>query len=154
VARLRARYSTGIVMFNSTVVFTLLLLPLALTQKFVPDTLSGWAIVAGCAVAAQTLGQGLIAYALAHLRPTFSSLGLLVQTLGAATSAWLVLGERLAPVQIVGGLVIVGGIALARSVRKSSAASVSAPTPVAAVAPTAMPEPAAAATHSLGVVRD
>jgi drug/metabolite transporter (DMT)-like permease len=154
VARLRARYGTGIVMFNSTVVFTLLLLPLALTQKFVPDTLSGWAIVAGCAVAAQTLGQGLIAYALAHLRPTFSSLGLLVQTLGAATSAWLVLGERLAPVQIVGGLVIVGGIALARSARKSGAASVSAPTPVAAVAPTAMPEPAAAATHSLGVVRD
>jgi drug/metabolite transporter (DMT)-like permease len=154
VARLRARYGTGIVMFNSTVVFTLLLLPLALTQKFVPDTLSGWAIVAGCAVAAQTLGQGLIAYALAHLRPTFSSLGLLVQTLGAATSAWLVLGERLAPVQIVGGLVIVGGIALARSARKGGAASVSAPTPVAAVAPTAMPEPAAAATHSLGVVRD
>jgi drug/metabolite transporter (DMT)-like permease len=154
VARLRGRYGTGIVMFNSTVVFTLLLLPLALTQKFVPDTLSGWAIVAGCAVAAQTLGQGLIAYALAHLRPTFSSLGLLVQTLGAATSAWLVLGERLAPIQIVGGLVIVGGIALARSARKGGAAAVSAPTPVGEAAPTAMPEPAAAATHSLGVVRD
>ena len=154
VARLRARYSTGVVMFNSTVVFTVLLLPLALTQKFVPDTLSGWAIVAGCAVAAQTLGQGLIAYALAHLRPTFSSLGLLVQTLGAATSAWLVLGERLAPIQIVGGLVIVGGIALARSARKGGAAALSAPTPVGEVAPTAMPEPAAAATRSLGVVRD
>ena len=138
VARLRARYSTGIVMFNSTVVFTVLLLPLALTQIFTPDTLSGWATVAGCAVAAQVVGQGLIAYALAHLRPTFSSLGLLVQTLGAATSAWLVLGERLAGIQIVGGLVIVGGIALARSARKVGA----------------MPEPAAAATNSLGVVGD
>jgi drug/metabolite transporter (DMT)-like permease len=137
VARLRARYGTGIVMFNSTVVFTLLLLPLALTQKFLPDTLWGWATVAGCALAAQVLGQGLIAYALAHLRPTFSSLGLLVQTLGAATSAWLVLGERLSAIQIVGALVIVGGIALARSARKS-----------------AMAEPAAAATDSLGVVRD
>ena len=138
VARLRARYGTGTVMFNSTVVFTVLLLPLALTQKFTPDTWSGWATVAGCAVAAQVMGQGLIAYALAHLRPTFSSLGLLVQTLGAATSAWLVLGERLAGIQIVGGLVIVGGIALARSARKVGA----------------MPEPAAAATNSLGVVRD
>jgi drug/metabolite transporter (DMT)-like permease len=118
VAGLRARYGTGTVMFNSTLAFTVFLLPLALTQKFVPDTLSGWAIVAGCALAAQVLGQGLIAYALAHLRPTFSSLGLLVQTLGASTSAWLVLGERLAVVQIVGGLIIIGAIAMARSSRK------------------------------------
>jgi drug/metabolite transporter (DMT)-like permease len=157
VARLRARYGTGIVMFNSTVFFTVLLLPLALTQKFFPDTLSGWAIVAGCALAAHVLGQGLIAYALAHLRPTFSSLGLLVQTLGAVVSAWLVLGERLSVVQIVGGLVIVGGIALARSARKAVVPVVTAMpegalTP--AAAPTAMAEPAAAATHSLGVVRD
>lgn len=115
VAHLRGRYGTGVVMFNSTVVFTVLLLPLALTQKFLPDTAGGWAAVLGYAIAAHALGQGLVAYALAHLRPTFSSLGLLVETLGAAVSAWLVLGERLAVVQVVGGLVIIGGIALARS---------------------------------------
>ena len=136
VARLRARYSTGVVMFNSTVVFTVMLLPLGLTQKFLPDDLSGWAALAGCAVAAQTLGQGLIAYALAHLRPTFSSLGLLLQTLGAAASAWLVLGERLAAIQIIGALVIVGAITLARSARNAAPA-----------VSTAMPQ-------SLGVVRD
>ncbi len=134
VSSLRARYGTGIVMFNSTLVFTTFVLPLALTQKMVPDTLSGWATVAGCALAAQVFGQGLIAYALAHLRPTFGSLGLLLQTLGAATAAWLVLGERLTPIQVVGGLVIVGAIALARSA----------------------PQPAAQepATESLGVLRD
>jgi drug/metabolite transporter (DMT)-like permease len=163
VARLRARYGTGIVMFNSTVVFTVLLLPLALTQKFLPDTLSGWAMVAGSALAAQVLGQGLIAYALAHLRPTFSSLGLLVQTLGAVVSAWFVLGERLSAVQIAGGLVIVGGIALARSARKAGAPVATAVSgteatgvaPVPAAALTAMAEPAAAAaTNSLGMVRD
>jgi drug/metabolite transporter (DMT)-like permease len=136
VARLRARYSTGVVMFNSTLVFTVMLLPLGLTQKFLPDDLSGWAALAGCAVAAQTLGQGLIAYALAHLRPTFSSLGLLLQTLGAAASAWLVLGERLAAIQIIGALVIVGAIALARSARNAAPAE-----------SPAMPQ-------SLGVVRD
>lgn len=117
VAHLRGRYGTGVVMFNSTVVFTVLLFPLALTQKFLPDSAAGWAAVVGYAVAAHALGQGLVAYALAHLRPTFGSLGLLMETLGAAVSAWVVLGERLAPVQIVGGLVIVGGIALARSAR-------------------------------------
>jgi drug/metabolite transporter (DMT)-like permease len=129
-------------MFNSTLAFTVFLLPLALTQKFAPDTLSGWAIVAGCAVAAQVLGQGLIAYALAHLRPTFSSLGLLVQTLGASTSAWLVLGERLSVVQIVGGLVIVGAIAMARSARQPAASALGEQATVPATA------------ESLGVVRD
>jgi drug/metabolite transporter (DMT)-like permease len=141
VARLRATYGTGVVMFNSTLVFTVLLLPLALSQKFIPDTLSGWATVAGCAVAAQVLGQGLIAYALAHLRPTFSSLGLLVQTLGAAAAARLVLGERLSAIQIAGGVVIVGAIAMARSARQP--------------APAQSPATAAPMTaDSLGVVRD
>lgn len=139
VASLRVRYGTGIVMFISTLVFAVALLPLALTQKFVPDTLSGWATLAGCALAAQVFGQGLVAYALAHLRPTFGSLGLLVQALGAATAAWLVLGERLSPIQMVGALVIVGAIALARSGnRPAESAQVAAPV----------------ATESLGVLRD
>lgn len=138
IARLRARFGTGTVMFNSTLVFTVLLLPLALSQKFFPETAWGWATLAGCAVGAHVLGQGLIAYALAHLRPTFSSLGLLVQTFGAALAAWLVLGERISSLQVIGGLVIVGAIALARSAR--GAAVTAAPTPV--------------ADASLGVLRD
>jgi drug/metabolite transporter (DMT)-like permease len=150
VARLRARYGTGLVMFNSTLVFTVLLLPLALSQKFIPDTLGGWAVLAGCALAAQVIGQGLIAYALAHLRPTFSSLGILLETVGAAASAWLVLGERLGAIQIIGALIMVGAITLARSSRQSTQAAGSA-------APASPPEkqPATgAAAGSLGVVRD
>src|SRR2546421_7188408 len=42
-----------------TLVFTLLLLPLALTQKFLPATPHGWLLLAGCALSAQVLGQGL-----------------------------------------------------------------------------------------------
>lgn len=142
IAQLRASYGTGLVMFNSTLVFTVLLLPLALAQKFIPDTAKGWAAVAGIAASAHLLGQGLIAYALAHLRPTFSALGLLVQTLGAAASAWLVLGERLSLLQILGALVVVAAIAMARAARP---ASVSLPNT----------EPGApTATESLGVVRD
>ena len=149
VAHLRGRYGMGAVMFNSTVVFTVLLLPLALTQKFLPGSAAGWAALIGYAVAAHALGQGLVAYALAHLRPTFGSLGLLVETLGAAVSAWVVLGERLAAVQIVGGLLIVGGIALARAARTDSTAT-----------DVAMSEPAAAVSgpavgpDSAGVLRD
>src|SRR6202023_2071646 len=113
------RHGTGIVMFNSTLVFTLLLLPLALTQKFLPDTPRGWLLLAGCALSAQVLGQGLVAYALAHLPATFSSVGLYLQSIAATAYAWLLLKERLTPWQIVGGVIVLGAIALARSARRA-----------------------------------
>ena len=117
VARLRGRYGTGIVMFASTLVFTLILLPLALLQKFLPATAAGWWVLLGCAMTAQVLGQGLIAYALAHLPATFGAVGLYVQVVAAGVYAWLLLGERLAPVQIAGGAVVLAAIALARRAR-------------------------------------
>jgi drug/metabolite transporter (DMT)-like permease len=123
IAQLRARHGAGAVMFNTTVVFTILLLPLALTQKFLPDSAQGWVVLILCALAAQFLGQGLIAYALAHLPATFSSVGLYVQSIGAALCAWAVLGERLTSVQIAGGCIVLGGIALAGSARKRGSAS-------------------------------
>jgi drug/metabolite transporter (DMT)-like permease len=118
VARLRRRHGTGVVMFASTLVFTLLLLPLALTQKFFPDSARGWWLLIGCALCAQALGQSLIAYALAHLPATFGAVGLYVQVVAATLYAWLLLDERLAPLQIVGGVVVLSAIALARRVRR------------------------------------
>src|SRR5215469_4520925 len=124
VARLRARHGTGIVMLASTLVFTVLLLPLALLQKFLPVTAHGWWVLIGCALSAQVLGQSLIAYALAHLPATFSAVGLYVQVVAAALYAWLLLDERLAPVQIAGGVVVLVAIALARAARAPAPATV------------------------------
>ena len=122
VARLRVRHGTGIVMFASTLVFSLLLLPLALTQRFLPVTAHGWWLLVGCALSAQLLGQSLIAYALAHLPATFSAVGLYAQVIAAALYAWLLLGERLAPVQAAGGVVVLVAIALARRARRAASA--------------------------------
>jgi drug/metabolite transporter (DMT)-like permease len=105
VARLRLRHGTGEVMFVSTLVFTLLLLPLALMQKFLPNSAHGWWLLLGCALLSQAFGQSLIAYALAHLPPTFGAVGLYVQVIAAAFYGWL---------QIGGGLVVLAAIALAR----------------------------------------
>jgi len=123
VARLRTRHSTGVVMLNTTLVFTVLLLPLALTQKFLPETPHGWLLLLGCALAAQVVGQSLIAYALAHLPATFGAVGLYVQVIAAAVYAWLLLGERLAPVQILGAVIVLGAIALARTAQAPRASS-------------------------------
>ena len=73
------------------------------------------------------LGQSLIAYALAALPATFSAVGLYVQVIAAAVYAWLLLAERLAPVQIAGGVVVLAAIALARRAHR-------APPPAAALA--------------------
>jgi drug/metabolite transporter (DMT)-like permease len=124
VARLRARHDTGIVMFASTLVFTVLLLPIALTQKFLPSTIHGWWLLIGCALSAQVIGQSLIAYALAHLPATFSAVGLYAQVIAAAGYAWLILDERLAPIQLVGGAVVLVAIAFARSARRAGTAAV------------------------------
>jgi len=126
VARLRAHHGTGIVMLTSTVVFTVILLPLALTQKFLPATSHGWWLLLGCAISAQVLGQSLIAYALAHLPATFSAVGLYAQVIAAAAYAWFLLGERLAPVQILGGVVVLVAIAFARAARRGPAPAVQA----------------------------
>jgi drug/metabolite transporter (DMT)-like permease len=117
VARLRARHSTGTLMFASTLVYSLLLLPLALTEKFLPDSAHGWLLLAGCALSAQALGQSLIAYALAHLPATLGSLGLYLNVIAAAGYAWLLLGERLTPLQLLGGVIVLAGLALARAAR-------------------------------------
>lgn len=122
VSRLRARHGTGTVMFVSTLVFTLLLLPLALAQKFLPATAGGWWLLIGCALSAQVLGQSLIAYAFAHLSATFGAVGLYVQVIAAGVYAWLLLGERLAPVQIAGVVVVLAAIGLARRTRSAPAA--------------------------------
>lgn len=123
VARLRGRYGTGIVMLASTLVFSVLLLPLGLLEKFLPGTATGWWVLIGLAVTAQVFGQGMIAYALAHLPATFGAVGLFVQVVAAAVFAWAFLGERLAPVQIAGGAVVLGAIALARRSRAARAAA-------------------------------
>jgi drug/metabolite transporter (DMT)-like permease len=134
VARLRARHGTGTVMLASTLVFSALLLPLpfVLGERFLPETRHGWLLLAGLALSAQALGQSLIAYALAHLRATFGSLGLYLQVIAAWVYAWLLLGERLRPVQLAGGAIVLIAIALSRAARAPSTAAAAHPLPQAA----------------------
>src|SRR4051812_2140210 len=101
--------------FTSTLTAAILL-PVALVsgESMLPHTAYGWTILLGLALISHAAGQGLIAYALAHLPATFSSVGLLLQPVIAAFFAWVLLAEPLVPLQIAGGLVVLFGIYLAR----------------------------------------
>lgn len=93
-----------------------LLLPAAIAsgETLLPSTPCGWAVLAGLALISHAAGQGLIAYALAHLPAAFSSVSLLLQPVMAALFAWILLSESLVPAQIAGGLIVLAGIYLAR----------------------------------------
>jgi drug/metabolite transporter (DMT)-like permease len=112
VTRARARSSTSVIMAWTALVTTAALLPLALAsgEQVLPHSAAGWAKLAGLALISQVAGQSMIAYAMAHLPATFSSVGLLAQPVIAAALAWVLLGETLGWIEIGGALVVLAGI--------------------------------------------
>jgi drug/metabolite transporter (DMT)-like permease len=115
-SRARKSFSTTVVMLWSTVAAALCVLPLALLfeHAFMPSTIAGWAVVLALGWLVHAGGQGLIAFSLAWLPATFSSLTLLIQPVVAAVLAWIVLNEPLRGPQIAGGAIVIAGILLAR----------------------------------------
>jgi drug/metabolite transporter (DMT)-like permease len=115
-SRARTVFSTPVVMLWSTVAAAVCVLPLALLfeHTFMPATLAGWAVVLALGWLVHAGGQGLIAFSLAWLPATFSSLTLLIQPVVAAVLAWIVLSEPLQGPQVVGGAIVIAGILLAR----------------------------------------
>ena len=114
---LRDRGETTLhLMAVTSTITALFLFPVALAagEPMLPSTAFGWWMLIGLALISHAAGQGLIAYALAHLPAAFSSVSLLFQPVMAALFAWLLLAEGLVPLQIAGGIVVLFGIYLAR----------------------------------------
>lgn len=114
--RLRQTLSALAIMAWSTAITAICLLPAALIagEALVAVTWSGWAVLVAIAWVSHVGGQGLIAFALAHLPASFSSVALLVQPVSAAVLAWILLGEALGGLQALGAAVVIAGILLAR----------------------------------------
>jgi drug/metabolite transporter (DMT)-like permease len=108
--------TTARLMAWSTTITAIALLPVALLspQPFVPQGAPGWLVLAALALVSQILGQGLIAYAFAHLPASLSSVSLLIQPVMAALFAWALFGEAIGTAQFVGGAVVLAGIWLAK----------------------------------------
>ena len=116
VGRLRARHSTAHIMAWTGLVTAILLIPVSLAagETFVPASLDGWLAVIALGFVTQALGQGLIAWALAHLAAHFSAVTLLLQPVIAAAAAWVLFGEQLGTWNIAGALIVLTGIVVAR----------------------------------------
>ena len=116
VERLRKRFSTVTIMKYAIPASALIMLPVALASgdDLLPVTLAGWGFLIALAAGPQVFGQGLIAWALAHLPVAFASVSLLVQPVTAALVAWALFGEKIGVQQAVGGVIVLAGITLAR----------------------------------------
>lgn len=92
----------------------LLILVLPTGEPLLAPTYRGWLVLVGLAVVSQTIGQGFIAYGLAHLPASFSSVTLLIQPATAALLAWAILSEPLTWWQAAGGALVIAGIQITR----------------------------------------
>lgn len=116
VERLRKRFSTVTIMKYAIPASALVMLPVALAsgEDLLPVTLAGWGFLIALAAGPQVFGQGLIAWALAHLPVAFASVSLLVQPVTAALVAWALFGEHIGLQQGIGAVIVLCGIMLAR----------------------------------------
>jgi drug/metabolite transporter (DMT)-like permease len=116
VSRARQRYGAMEVMFWATLSSAVLLCAIGNLQgdNFWPQSMHGWWVLIGLALLSHVAGQGLIAWALAHLSAAFSAVGLLVQPVAAAVFAWMILAEPSGTRQAIGGAIVLAGIVSCR----------------------------------------
>jgi drug/metabolite transporter (DMT)-like permease len=116
VRRARRIYGSGRTIFLSTIVTAIVLLveALLIEEMMWPATALGVSALVAMALVSHAGGQGLLAFALGHLPAAFSSLVIFLEAVAAACFGWLILGEAIGPVQVLGAVAIFGGIAFAR----------------------------------------
>ncbi|MCX7062420.1 MAG: DMT family transporter [Gammaproteobacteria bacterium] len=116
VSRSRRRYSALDVMFWASLAGVLTLLPMSVAfgERIAPTGLRDVLLLVALGVVVHVGGQGLIAWAQAHITASFASVTLLVQPVAAAVFAWALLNERFGVHQALGGALILAGIVTCR----------------------------------------
>ncbi len=74
-----------------------------------------WTPIILITLGSQIIGQGLIVYALKHFTPLVIGLALLTQPVAAVVIGWLVFGETLGWLDVIGMALVAAGLVLARS---------------------------------------
>lgn len=110
---LRARVPAVVVILSNSIVIASILLPVAIatSPRVLPYSLRGYVIIFCLAAISQLLGHGLMAYALRTVQAGLASISSLFRPVVTVVLGWLVLGQRLGPLQLLGAAVILGGLA-------------------------------------------
>jgi drug/metabolite transporter (DMT)-like permease len=116
VRRARRIYGAGQTIFLSSLVTALVLLveAVVIEEAIWPVTVRGVGALLALALVSHAGGQGLLAFALGHLPAAFSALVIFLEAVAAAGLGWLILGEAIGPLQLLGAIAIFAGIGIAR----------------------------------------
>ena len=120
ISQLRKKYNTTSIMFISGVITSIILIVVSIIfeQQLIPQTINSIIVLFLLAFVCQFLGQAFIAYALAYLSASTSSLTLLIQPIAATILGYLFFQEKLNSIQFFGCILILIGIYIARAKNK------------------------------------
>ena len=82
-----------------------------------------WGALIGLALFSQVIGQGLLVYAMGHVRPLVTGLAFLTQPVVAAAAGWIIYGEGLAALDWIGAALVGAAMVLVRKPGTGSPAS-------------------------------
>lgn len=110
---LRERLPTSFILTVNSFVITVLLAPLAFatSSPLLPQSVGGYLVIFAYAVVSQLLGHGLMAYALRTVNTTLAAISTLLRPVVAVLLAWLLLGETIGMLQVLGAVVILVSLA-------------------------------------------
>lgn len=119
VRHLGGRVSTGAVMLIATAAAAAyaLVLSVLIGEQLLPQTLNGWLVLIGLGVVVQAGAQGLIAYGVARLPIAASTIMLWMQPTTAAIWSWVLFGEALGPLALIGAAFVLLGVFLVQRAR-------------------------------------
>jgi drug/metabolite transporter (DMT)-like permease len=112
----------AILWIYSSAAVCLWILGFASGQVSIPTAPAAWMSILGMAVIAQLGGHTVFNWALRHFSAGQVGSALLLEPVFAAVLAWMILGERLEPLQEIGGVLLLIGVAITLTKKKTQLA--------------------------------
>lgn len=112
VYKVRERVSATVIMFVSAFgsVITIFISMIFIEGIYFPSNLSDWLPLIGLAIFSQILGQGLLSFCLGKVNVVLSSILVLLQPIVAAIYAWIIFGEMITKIEMIGILISLIGV--------------------------------------------
>jgi drug/metabolite transporter (DMT)-like permease len=116
IKKIRDRFSTGLIMFWSSLVslIGMGLFGILFKESFWPLTHNDWLSVGGQALLVHVLGQGFLAYSFGKIPASYGALIMLLAPVTAAILGWVIYAEALSFIKLIGIFIIMGSIVAVR----------------------------------------
>jgi drug/metabolite transporter (DMT)-like permease len=116
IKKIRAHFSTGLIMFWTSLasLVGMGLCGILFRESFWPLTTNDWITVMGQAMLVHVMGQGFLAYAFGKIPASYGALIMLLAPVTAAILGWLIFGEALSLIKLIGIFIIMGSIVAVR----------------------------------------